>query len=147
MSKVAAYYHIVFCTKNREMTLPLQHIEDLYRFIWKIISDSKCTLIRIGGIQNHVHILHDLNPVVSLSKLLQNIKANSSGWLMHDVRFPCFAGWATGYYASTISPEQRHTVIEYIRNQREHHLRRPFSEEMDYLYREAGFEPDSRDMV
>lgn len=59
MSKIAAYYHIVFCTKSREMTIPLEYAEDVYRFIWRIITDSKRKLIRIGGIQNHIHILRD----------------------------------------------------------------------------------------
>ena len=81
MSKVAAYYHIVFCTKRQEMTIPLQYKEDVYRFIWKVISDSKCTLIRIGGIQNHVHILLNLHPTVALANLIQSIKSLSSGWI------------------------------------------------------------------
>ena len=50
MSKVAAYYHIVFCTKAREMTLPREHRDDMYRFMWKEIqkdlSDSR------DGLQN-----------------------------------------------------------------------------------------------
>lgn len=37
MSKVAAYYHIVFCTKAREMTIPKEKREYMYRFIWKEI--------------------------------------------------------------------------------------------------------------
>ena len=74
MSKVTAYYHIVFCTKRREMTIPLAYKEDLYRFIWKEIKDLKCDLIRIGGIQNHVHILLNLHPTVALATLMQNIK-------------------------------------------------------------------------
>ena len=146
MSKVASYYHIVFCTKNREMTIPLQYKEDLYRFIWKIITDNSCKLMRIGGIQNHIHILLDLHPTVALAKLVQEIKASSSGWMSHDGRFPNFYGWANGYYAYTISPDVRHDVIEYIKNQESHHLDRPFDEELDRLYLDAGFTPDERDM-
>lgn len=146
MSKVAAYYHIVISTKNREMTIPPQYREDLYRFIWKTISNYKCTLIRIGGIQNHIHILLDLNPTVALSKLVQEIKALSSGWMTQDSRFPQFYGWSPGYYAYTISPNIKHYVIEYIKNQEAHHLGRPFDDEIISLYQESGFMPDQRDM-
>ena len=70
MSKVVAYYHIVFCTKRREMTIPLQYKEDVYRFIWKIVSENKSKLIRIGGIQNHIHIFLDLHPTVALANIV-----------------------------------------------------------------------------
>lgn len=52
MSKVIALYHIVFCTKNRRMTIPLEQREHLYRFIWKECTDEfHSKLPRIGGIQ------------------------------------------------------------------------------------------------
>ncbi|MDE6280127.1 MAG: transposase, partial [Paramuribaculum sp.] len=54
MSKVLAYYHIVFCTKERRMTLPLSQCEHLYRYIWRELTDCNCLLLRIGGIQNHI---------------------------------------------------------------------------------------------
>ena len=146
MSKVAAYYHIVFCTKRREMTIPLQYKEDVYRFIWKIISDSKCRLVRIGGIQNHIHILLDLHPNVALSNLIQSIKSLSSGWMAGDSRFMHFDGWASGYFASTVSPEERPKVIEYIKNQESHHLNHQFDDEVKRLYMAAAVEYDDRDM-
>lgn len=92
MSKVLAYYHIVFCTKERRMTLPLDQCEHLYRFIWKELTDNNCRLIRIGGIQNHIHMLIELHPSVALSRLMQDIKSHLGGWLKKDGRFPDFTG-------------------------------------------------------
>ncbi len=146
MSKVAAYYHVVFCTKHRKMTIPLEYREDLYRFIWKLILDAKCKLIRVGGIQNHVHILFDLHSDVALSSIIQAIKSRSSGWMVHDGRFPQFEGWASGYFACSISPEERPRVIEYIKNQQEHHLGHCLDDEVERLYRYAGIDYDERDM-
>ena len=146
MSKVAAYYHIVFCTKRQEMTIPLQYKEDVYRFIWKVISDSKCTLIRIGGIQNHVHILLNLHPTVALANLIQSIKSISSGWIAQDGRFKLFDGWASGYFATTVSSDVRQNVIDYIKSQKTHHLRHPFDDEMKRLYMHANMDFDERDM-
>ena len=83
MSKVTALYHIVFCTRCRRMSIPLEYKEDLYRFIWKECTDEfNSKLLRIGGIQNHVHLLVNLHPSVSLqislriSRLIQ-----AGGWL------------------------------------------------------------------
>ena len=89
MSKVTAYYH------NKE---------DVYRFIWKEIQKLNCKLLRIGGIQNHVHMLINLHPSVALARLMQNVKGRSSTWMGDDLRFKNFKGWAADYYACTISP-------------------------------------------
>ncbi len=130
MSKVSAYYHIVFCTKSRRMVLPLEHCEHLYRFIWKELTDNKCQLLRIGGIQNHVHLLINLHPGISLSLLIQKIKGHSSSWLRRDNRFPFFEGWASEYFATSISAGHKDAVINYIKNQRNHHQTASFEHEL-----------------
>lgn len=147
MSKVLAYYHIVFCTKGREKTIPLNLRTDLYRFIWNEINEMKCTLIRIGGISNHLHLLIALHLSVSLSDLVKNIKGRSSGWLNRDPRFPDFRGWARDYFASTISPDVKPRVIEYINGQEEHHKVTNIDDEFRKLYSYAGLQYDSRDMT
>jgi len=147
MSKVTAYYHIVFCTKSREITIPLEHCEHLYRFIWKIVTDLKCNLLRIGGIQNHIHMLVNLHPSVPLAKLMQDVKGRSSTWMKSDCRFINFNGWAAEYYGCTISPEQKHAVIEYIKGQVIHHHGEPVNDELTGMYRYAGLTYDNRDMV
>lgn len=146
MSKTTAYYHVVFCTKAREMTIPLEHCEHLYRFLWKEIRGLNCTLLRIGGIQNHVHMLVNLNAMVPLAKLVQNCKTRSSVWLKNDERFPHFNGWSEGYFACTLAPDQRHAVIEYIKGQVAHHLGNPVDGEIENLYRHALLDYDDRDM-
>lgn len=147
MSKVKALYHIVFCTKAREMTIAAAHAEDGYRFIWKEISDQKCRLIRIGGIRNHIHMLVELHPSVALAYLMQLIKGRTSAWMGSDGRFPNFRGWASEYYAGTISPEQQGSVIEYIKNQERHHLGVPFDREMVKMYRNADLLYHPNDMI
>ena len=147
MSKVTAYYHIAFCTKSREMTIPMQYREDVYRFIWSEIKKLDCYLLRIGGIQNHVHMLVNLHPSVSLSTLMQNIKGRSSHWMNSDARFGHFRGWAVDYYACTISPEQKNSVIEYIKGQPEHHRIHPVDTELESMYRYAELNYDERDLM
>lgn len=146
MSKVVSYYHIVFCTRNREMTIPMAYKEDVYRFIWRIITDHNSKLIRIGGIQNHIHILLNLHPSVALSDLVKAIKSQTSGWMATDKRFDMFKGWATGYYASSISPDTHKGVIEYIKAQETHHKTHALDKEFIELYSMADIEYDDRDM-
>ncbi len=138
MSKVCALYHIVFCTKKRKMTINFDHREDLYRFIWKEVESTHSRLIRVGGIENHVHMLVDLHPTVTLSSLMQKVKSMSSIWMSQSGYFPLFEGWAGEYYASTVSPEHKNAVVEYIKSQPLHHQNRGFTDEVIELPGRAG---------
>ena len=128
------------------MTIPLQLREDLYRFIWRKTTDLNCKLIRIGGIQNHVHMLVDLHPSISLSDFMKQVKGISSSWMRSDPRFNQFQGWAADYYAGTIAPETQATVINYIINQQTHHLGEPFDNEIMKLYQYSNIKYDARDL-
>ena len=146
MSKVKALFHIVFCTKARKMTLPRAYLEELNCFITKIVKDSGSRLIRVGGIENHVHLLIDLHPSVSLSALVRDVKSLSSVWMKTDARFCLFEGWATEYYACALSPAHKDAVIEYIKGQREHHSGVRFDDELKKLHTEADVVYDERNM-
>lgn len=147
MSKVLALYHIVISTKRREKTIPRELSEDLYRYIWSEVKRHNCLLIRIGGMSNHIHLLIDLNPAVSLASLVRDIKANSSRWLNNDDRFSLFNGWSDGYFAETVSQSGRQNVIDYIKGQYDHHRYHTFSEELQELFGYAGLQYDHRDLT
>lgn len=147
MSKVAAYYHIVFCTKSREMSIPKDRRDDMYRFIWKEIHTLGCRLLRIGGIANHVHMLIDLHPSVALSDLMKNVKGKSSSWMRNSQKFISFKGWASEYFASTVSPEHKYMIIEYIKGQESHHYGCDFAEEIKDMYRIADLPYNEKDMT
>ena len=133
-------YHIVFATKNREPVLDKAHRDDLYRFIWGCLEKRRCHLYRIGGIEDHVHILTSLHPTVALSELIKEIKTASSAWIKGHGAFPHFTHWQDGYGAFTQTYEDRHGLIEYIRNQEAHHKKTPFLEEYQLLVEKSGLE-------
>ena len=129
MSKVASLHHIIINTKNRHKTITQEHCEDMYRFITSIVKRNNCTLYRIGGIENHIHMLIDLSPTVALSHLMWDIKRASSDWAKKSGWFPYFKGWGKEYGAFSVSPSHKDAVIEYIIGQHEHHKRFSFEEE------------------
>lgn len=147
MSKVTSLYHIVFCAKQRRRTIPTGCLEDLYRFIWAETKEMNCSLLRIGGIENHVHMLINLNPKVCLSDFVARIKAKSSGWMRSDGRFVYWDGWAHEYFAATLSNSDKDRVIEYIKTQREHHYSNPLDQEFRSLYSYAGLEYHEKDLT
>ena len=99
--------------------------------LWKrlgIIAHAKnISLLTAGGTANHVHLLIALSPVTTLSSSIQNLKAHTSRWMKEDV--PAFA-WQEGYAAFTVSASQKERVRQYIQDQKTHHLKLSFKEEL-----------------
>ena len=137
-------YHIVFATKNRERVLDANRREDLFRYIWGIIKNNNCHLFRIGGVEDHIHLLTELHSTVCLADLVKDIKTGSSKWIRENSVFPRFTHWQDGYGAFTHSVNEKHALIEYIKNQEEHHRRVDFLDEYRDLLRRAGMELDER---
>jgi REP element-mobilizing transposase RayT len=90
-------YHIVFGTKNRVPSLDKARRDDLYRFIWGVLKERDCHLYRIGGVEDHVHLLTSLHPSVPLADLVKEIKTASSAWIRGHQVFPLFDYWQEGY--------------------------------------------------
>ena len=145
MSKVRALYHIVFGTHKRVASITDEFRKDLYMVILGIIKDYKVQgqvsrLIRIGGVEDHVHLLIDLHSMMALAPLVGEIKRRSSLWMKERRdRYPLFDGWSREYYAATLAEKDSGTVIEYINNQQEHHHgAEDYEEELKRLVEDAG---------
>ena len=133
-------YQIVFSTKNREHTLLLENRKELYKQIWGILKDKKCQLYQIGGITDHIHIATSIHPTISLSSLVKDIKLASSDYIKAQNLFANFSGWQDGYGAFTYTNKEKDRLIEYIKNQEEHHRHKTFKEEFIELLNEHSIE-------
>ncbi len=137
-------YHIIFRTKDSKTTLPLSHSDDLYKYIWGIVKQKDGHLYRINGMENHIHLLSDLHPSIALADFVRDIKVASSLWLKNNPGFPDFKGWTDGYAALTYSYRDKDMIINYIKNQREHHKAFSFEEEYWKLLEEFEIKIDER---
>jgi REP element-mobilizing transposase RayT len=144
MSYTKLLYHVVFCTKYRKSTIAEQRESELYSYILGIINNSKTKLYRIVGTENHIHLLFDMHPTLALSDFMREIKEHSSKWLRQNRIFPDFEGWAGGFAAFTFSINEKQTVIDYIKNQKEHHKRISFEDEYRQFLTDNGIDIDER---
>lgn len=134
----------MFGTKSHKPTLSDEYCEELYKYIWGIIKNKNCRLYRINGSKEHLHLLSDLHPSIALADFVKEIKIASSIWLKQNNNFHNFEGWAEGYGAFTISHTDRDKIIEYIKNQKEHHRKETFIEEYRRLLKEFGIDYDEK---
>lgn len=145
MSYVSLMYHIIIRTKASQPTLSLAHSDELYRYIWGIVKNKNCILHRINGVEDHIHLLVSVHPTIALSDFMRELKAETSKMLKKTTGFENFSGWGEGYAALTYSQKEKDIIIEYIKNQREHHKRSPFREEYELFLKEMGLALDERD--
>jgi REP element-mobilizing transposase RayT len=141
------YYHIAFSTKDRTPALSADKREDLFRYTWGILKNKDCHLYRIGGVEDHVHILTSLHPTIALSDLVKDIKVATSTWINKENIFPKFSGWQDGYGAFTVSHSDKDAVIEYIKNQEEHHKKVSFKDELRQFLVRHGVPFDEKYLV
>ena len=138
------FYQIVFGTKNCKPTLDKEFDKELYKYIYGIIKNKKCKLYRINGIEDHIHIMSDLHPTICLSDYVKDIKVASSIWMKQSGKFPAFEGWQDKYGAFTYSVREKDMIINYIKNQKEHHKTESFYDEFKRLLIENEIEFDEK---
>jgi REP element-mobilizing transposase RayT len=101
-------------------------------------------LYQIGGISDHIHILTHLHPSIAVASLVKDIKLASSDFIKSNQLFIQFGGWQEGYGAFTYSLKDKDNLIEYIKNQEEHHKIKTSREELIELLHEHKIEYDEK---
>jgi putative transposase len=129
------FYHIVFSTKGRQKLIAPVIEERVWSYIGGILKNHDMSGIRIGGIEDHVHVLTMAKPSEAPSRIAQLIKGESSKWI--HVEFPGIKrfAWQDGYAVFTVSKSIVPKVVDYIENQREHHSTKGFEDEYRELLR------------
>ncbi|QYK47097.1 MAG: IS200/IS605 family transposase [Phycisphaeraceae bacterium] len=131
--------HIVFSTKSRTPWIGAEGADDLYGFIGGIVRDEGGTLLAIGGMPDHIHMLVRWGTEESISVLVRHVKTRSSRW-MHESRGVKPFAWQVGYGVFSVSQSQAGVVKAYIKSQAEHHAKWSFREELVALLKAHGVE-------
>ena len=136
--------HIVFSTKNRVDLIAPDIENDLFSYMHGIVENNNAKLIIANGTANHVHLLVSMPRKFDVSELIGDIKRDSSVWIKKQhARFSQFY-WQKGYGAFSIGQSQVETVVNYIKNQKEHHKKQDFKDEYRTLLEKYEIEYDER---
>ena len=139
------FIHIVFSVKYRQCLI--HKIErELYQYIISVIESekNKCKLIAIGGAPDHVHILVSMHPSISVADLVKEIKTASSLWINSQDIYMGKFHWQDGYSAFSLGMSQQDAAVKYILNQKEHHKRVSFHDELVALLQKYNIKFDER---
>ena len=107
-------YHLVFSTKHRAPLITATLREPLYSYLGGILRSEGGSLLEIGGVEDHVHLLARLKTTHAVADILRVLKSNSSKWANEGERLSGRFAWQTGYSAFTVSHSQIDTIRRYL---------------------------------
>lgn len=144
-SLVQIHVHLVFSTKHRTPWLTERDFRDrTHGYLVGICENQGSPSLKVGGVEDHVHILCRLSKTLDVSTLIRELKRDSSKWVKDQNPKLADFHWQQGYGAFSVSPSHVEALIEYIANQDEHHRRESFQDEFRRLCKKYGVEIDER---
>jgi len=127
-SLAAVYLHLVFSTRDRRPFLADKALRDpMHAYLGGIARTLECEPIRVGGVEDHVHLLVGFPRTLSVADLIKELKRVSTLKMRDDGHADFF--WQSGYGAFSVSKSNLPEVARYIENQEEHHRHLSFQDE------------------
>ena len=121
--------HIIFHTKAQTTDVLDNDLARLHQYIGGIVKGLGAVLIEVGGTNDHVHLLCSLP-----NRWIKTLNPHYYGAFT----------WQEGYAAYSVSTSVLPKVIQYIRNQQEHHKVRTFMDEYKAFLKANGIDYDER---
>ncbi len=116
------YYHLVWRTKGSAPLL-IPQVEPLTHkyLIHRALETTEAIVHAVGGVEDHVHLAVSLPPTVELAKWVGDIKGATAHHINHGPWGAGTLAWQTGYGVVSFGKRDLPWVVNYIKQQREHH--------------------------
>lgn len=117
------HVHLVFVTKYRRKVFTKAILDEMRGIFTKVCTDFEAELAEFEGEQDHVHLLVNYPPKISVSKLVNSLKGVSSRLLRKQ--FPEIekwywngALWSPSYFAASCGGAPLSMIRQYIEQQK-----------------------------
>jgi putative transposase len=121
------HVHLVFVTKYRRGVFTKDILENLRVVFSQVCADFESQLVEFDGEDDHVHLLVNYPPKVSVSALVNSLKGVSSR-MIRQKRYPSIrqklwggALWSPSYFAGSCGGAPIALIRQYIEQQRTPH--------------------------
>jgi putative transposase len=138
MSYTSLHYHVIFSITDRKALLNQSEMSRLCEYLGGIVRNIDGTLHLAGGPADHIHLALTLDPIIALADFVRTLKSNSSRWLHQTYPQLRTFAWQDGYMAFSVSHSGLSSVVDYIRNQGEHHKKLSYREELEQFLVKHG---------
>lgn len=116
-------YHVVWCTKYRRKVLIDNAVQRLKEIITQVCLEKRADLIALEIMEDHVHVLVEIDPQYGIHKLIKILKGRSSRFLRQEFswlksRLPTL--WTNSYFVSTAGGAPLAVIKQYVEQQKNH---------------------------
>jgi len=123
--------HIIWETLNREKLLNEKAAKTISEYLFNY-SKEKNIFMKVNYVNpEHVHALIDQPTNLAMENIVKLFKGSSSHFINQERIVQGKFSWGRGYAAFSVSESQVDKVLEYIKNQKEHHRVKSFAEEYE----------------
>lgn len=136
--------HVVFSTKDRRPLIDAELKPRLLGYMNGIVDEANGKVLAMNSMADHLHMLWELPPTLSLSDSMRVLKTNSSRWVRETWGPVKPFAWQPGYGAFSVSRSNVSAVASYIEDQESHHRKRSFEEEFVELLVKHGITCDPK---
>ena len=140
MSYIKVYVHYVWTTKDRYPFLSDSVRSQIFAHIRENAKKKNIYIDFINGYTEHVHVLVSLNDDLSIGKIAQLIKGESSFWINQMKLTVNKFEWQDEYLAIGVGDDKIDVVRNYIAKQAEHHQRVSFAAEYNKFIERYGID-------
>ncbi|OBX21691.1 MULTISPECIES: IS200/IS605 family transposase [Bizionia] len=146
MANTYTQIHIqtVFAVKNRQSLIQYEWEDELYKYMTGIIQNNGHKVLQVNGVSGYIHIVFGMRPVQSLSDLMKQVKQDSLRWINNKGFLKEKFSWQAGYSAFSYSKSEVSNVVNYIKNQEQHHKTITFQDEYLQLLKDLNMDYDER---
>jgi putative transposase len=137
-------YHIVFSTKDREPWIAPEIEGRVWGYLATVARQHAMTVHKVGGLDDHIHLVAAVPPTLAISRAVQLLKGNSSRWIRQTLPDLDVFRWQDGYGAFTVSTSVLPATIAYVERQRAAHEKQTFQDEFLGLLRRHEVAHDER---
>jgi len=138
------YTHATFSTKDRNLWINEQIRDNLHAYMASILKNLNSPALIINSMPDHIHILFRVSKTITIADVMEEVKKSSSKWIKVQPNGVSSFYWQKGYGAFSLSSSHLDVVSRYIANQKEHHKKFTYREEVERLmkkYNVSEYDP------
>jgi len=133
MSFTRLRYHIVFATKERTPWISPEVEYVLYPLLGNLTRTLGGRLIRVGGVEDHIHLINAIPATLSVADFVRDLKSRSSAALHRRFEHLESFKWQRGFGCFSLNPMDMAGIVAYVENQKDHHRREAICEAWELI--------------
>ena len=114
-------YHAVWATRMQQSLIGDTLRPELHKYLCHKVGEYGGTIMAVGGMDDHVHIVFSIPPHLALAPFIGRLKGSSSHWINHFQIPESGFSWQGGYGVLSIANDDLDRICNYVREQASHH--------------------------